>query len=105
MKRLRFVLPVLFAMLACAEETTTPNLPNAPVFGTRNYFKSVFTPPQTNIEMKPPVHLADYVVDGKIELSMRSYLDLVMSNNTDIAIQRLSIEVPRNQILRSYGAF
>ena len=46
----------------------------------------------THVELQPPVRLADFVVDGKLELSLRSYLDLVMANNTDIAVQKLSVE-------------
>jgi hypothetical protein len=46
-----------------------------------------------------PARLSDYVVGGKLELSLRSYLGVVMAN-TDIAISRLSVEAPRNAILR-----
>jgi outer membrane protein TolC len=36
---------------------------------------------------------------------LRAYLDLVMANNTDIAIQRLSLEQPKNAITRAFSAF
>lgn len=51
------------------------------------------------------MRLQDFVVDGKLELSLRSYLELVMANSTDISIQRLSLEIPKNAILRAFGTF
>jgi outer membrane protein TolC len=44
-------------------------------------------------------------VDGKLELSMKSYLELVLANSTDITIQRLSVETNRNAITRAFGPF
>ena len=51
------------------------------------------------------MRLPDYVVGGKLELSLRSYLELVMANNTDIAIQRLTLDVAQNAITRAFAAF
>ena len=48
---------------------------------------------------------SDYVEGGKLELSLRSYLELVMANNTDIAIQRLTVDVAQNAITRAFAAF
>src|SRR5260370_37412547 len=36
---------------------------------------------------------------------MKNYLALVMSNNTDIQIQMLTLETPKNAILRAFGAW
>ena len=57
------------------------------------------------MELQSPARLDDYVVGGKLELSLRSYLDLVMANNTDIAIQRLTIDVAQNAITRAFAPF
>ena len=46
--------------------------------------------------MKDPVRLKDFAVDDKLELSLKDYLALVMSNNTDIQIQMLSLETALN---------
>ena len=59
----------------------------------------------TKVELKSPARLEDYVVGGKLELSLRSYLELAMANNTDIAIQRLTIDVAQNAITRAFGVF
>jgi outer membrane protein len=69
------------------------------------YFRETFARPVTKVELKPPARLDDYVVGGKLELSLRSYLELVMANNTDIAIQRLTVDVAQNAITRAFAAF
>ena len=55
----------------------------------------------THVELQPPARLADFVQDGKLELSLRAYLELVMANNTDIAIQKLSVETLPEQPARA----
>jgi|HubBroStandDraft_1064217.scaffolds.fasta_scaffold01174_10 outer membrane protein len=69
------------------------------------YFRETFARPVTHVELQSPVRLPDYVVGGKLELSLRSYLELVMANNTDIAIQRLTVDVAQNAITRAFAAF
>jgi outer membrane protein len=76
-----------------------------PYFPKLSYFKHHFGVTQTRVELAPPVRLKDYVVDGKLELSLRSYLDLVMANNPDITIQKLTVETYRNAVTRSLGIF
>jgi outer membrane protein len=78
---------------------------DSPMFFKGSYFKRAFERPETRVELQPPARLAEFVVDGKLELSMRSYLDLVLANNTEIAINRLSVEIPRNSIQRNYSIF
>jgi len=75
------------------------------VFPTPSYFRETFAKPVTRVELKGPVRLQDFVADGKLELSLRSYLELVMANNTDIAIQRLSVETAQNAITRAFSPF
>ena len=77
----------------------------APSFPKPSYFKKVFNPPIPRVSLQPPVRLRDYAVGDKLELSLRSYLELVLANNTDIAIQRLSVETLKNAITRSHGIF
>ncbi len=76
------------------------------MFPGPSFFKKHFSnQPTGRVELRPPVRLEDFVVDGTLELSLRSYLELVMANNTDIEIQRVSLELSRNAILRSYQRF
>jgi outer membrane protein len=74
-------------------------------FPKPSYFRETFTTPKTHIEMMPPVRLADFVVDGKMELSLRSYIELVMANNTEVAISRLNVDTAKNAILRGFAPF
>jgi len=91
----------LFAFLLLAA-TAFGQLNSFPKF---SYFRETLHRPVTGVELKPPVHLDDYVVGDKLELSLRSYLDLVMANNTDIAIQRLTVDVAENAITRAFSIF
>ena len=58
-------------------------------FPKPSYFRETFQKTQTKVELKDPVKLKDFVVADKLELSLKHYLALVMSNNTDIQIQML----------------
>lgn len=78
---------------------------SAPWVGSGAWMRRVFSPGDTRVTIQPPARIKDYVVDGKLVLSLKSYLDLVLANNTDIAIQRLSIEVPKNAIQRAFAVF
>jgi len=77
----------------------------APVFGTGKYFRMHFASPLPKVKLKPPTRLADFLVDDHLELSLRGYLELVLENNTEIAIEKLTIETPANAITRALGRF
>jgi len=72
-------------------------------FPKPNYFRETFQKPQTTVELQDAVKLKDFVVDGKMELSLKNYLALVMANNTDIQLQLISLEIPKANILQQYG--
>ncbi len=74
-------------------------------FPKPSYFRQTFARPVTRVELQSPARLQEFVVGGKLELSLRSYLELVMANNTDIAIQRLTIDVAQNAITRAFAVF
>ncbi len=76
-----------------------------PYFPKPSYFRTTFHSAPTKVELAPPVQMEDYVVDGKLELSLKSYLSLVMTNNADISVQRLSVELTRNTLAGSFGIF
>jgi outer membrane protein TolC len=77
----------------------------APKFPQSAFFRQWFGREAPRVDLQPPVRLQDFAVGDRLELSLRSYLELVLANNTDIQIQRMSIETFRNGILRSYGRF
>lgn len=74
-------------------------------FPRPSYFRETFAKPVTRVELQAPARLSDFVADGKLELSLRSYLELVMANNTDIQISSLAVETQKNQILRANAIF
>src|SRR5215831_5393342 len=74
-------------------------------FPKPNYFRETFGAVQTKVELKDPAKLKDFVVSGKLELNLKHFLELVMANNTDIQIQFLSLEIPKNNILAAYGVW
>src|ERR1035438_5971621 len=47
--------------------------------------------------------LKDFSVGGKLELSLKNYIELVMANNTQIQLQFLTLEIPKNNIESVFG--
>src|SRR6478672_10374922 len=74
-------------------------------FPKPNYFRETFAKSQTKVELAPPAKLKDFVQGDKLELSLKNYLELVMANNTDIQLQNLTIETPKNAIQRAFGVW
>src|ERR1051325_11160914 len=76
-----------------------------PFFPKPSYFRKHFASVPTKVELEPPARLPDFVVDHKLELSLKNYLDLVMANNPDIGVQKLNVDISRDAILRSFAVF
>src|SRR5713226_8241995 len=76
-----------------------------PYFPKPSYFRKHFSSFPTRVQLQPPVRLSDFVAGGTLELSLRNYLDLVMANNPDVTIQKLTVEFNRNAITRAFGVF
>ncbi len=74
-------------------------------FPKPSYFRETFSHVDTRVELKNPVGFRDFVLDGKLSLSLKNYLELVMTNNTDIQIQMLSLETPKNAIMRALSTW
>jgi len=78
-------------------------------FPKPSYFRETFKRTVLNVELRPPARLPDFVIEDKegkkLELSLKSYLELVMANNTDIAVSRLAVDVAQNAITRAFAPF
>ena len=74
-------------------------------FPKPSYFREVFKRPPVKVDLNGPVKINDFVADGKLELSLHQFLELVMANNTDVQLQLISLEIPRNNILSAYGVW
>jgi outer membrane protein len=99
--------PVLVALILMLAAASSPAQVNS--FPRPSYFRETFARPATHVDLAGPVRLEDFVVPGKdgkvLELSLKDYLSLVMSNNTDIAIQRLTVSTADDAVLRSFSIF
>jgi outer membrane protein len=105
--RLALILTLIACPLARSGDTgaTQPSLLDESMFPKPAYFHKRFFAPQPHVELDLPTRLPDYVQDGKLVLSLKDYLTLVAANNTDIAIQKVTIEFPRDQVTRSLSLF
>src|ERR1035438_2790829 len=74
-------------------------------FPRPSYFRETFARTQTRVDLKDPIKLRDFLVKDKLELSLKSYLELVMANNTDIQLQFLTMETPKNAITRALSTW
>ncbi len=111
---LRTFSTLLLLGISMSGQITTTTAPNVfkdselaayPQFGTKDYFRRILRRETPKFELQGPVKLQDYVSGDKLELSLKAYLELALNNNTDIQIQRLVLEIPKNAITRSYSIF
>jgi outer membrane protein TolC len=106
-RRFRLCGPALAAPIALIIAASAHAQVNS--FPKPSYFRESFIKPSAHVELAPPTRLEDFVVPGKdgqaLQLSLKDYLSLVMSNNTDIAIQRLTVSTSENAVLRSFSIF
>lgn len=106
-----FVLLLTFVNFLAGQTTPRPNtfedvqLREYPRFGTPEYLRIILRKDTPKFELQGPIQLQDYAAAGKLELSLKSYLGLVLNNNTDIQIQRMTLEVPKNAITRAFSGF
>lgn len=96
---------MLFRTLFTGILLTAGALAQTSSFPKPAYFRETFQRTQTKVELKDPVRLKDFVATGKLELSLKHFLELAMANNTDIQLQLISLEIPKNNILATFGVW
>ena len=89
-------LTVVAALLAVAQFATFPDAA---------YFREQWQASPLDIEIDSVGGLDDFYFDGKIELSLRSYIELVMVNSPDINLQKLAVFEQQNAIQRAFSPF
>ena len=89
-------LTVVAALLAVGQFATFPDAA---------YFREQWQPSPLDIEIDSVGGLDDFYFDGKIELSLRSYIELVMVNSPDINLQKLAVLEQQNAIQRAFSPF
>lgn len=93
-------LPVL-ALLAGA----APAAAQLSTFPDGAYFRELWQPAPYDVEVDSVTSLEDFVVDGKLQLSLREYLELVMANHPNIQIQVLNVLESENSIQSAFSPF
>jgi len=94
---------ILFSCAALAACTLLAE--DEPYFPKPAYFKRHFGTVSNKVELQTPARLMDFVAGDRLELSMKNYLDLVLANNPDITVQKLSVEYQQNAIMRAFAVF
>ena len=74
-------------------------------FPDKTYFREQWQRAPLGMEIETVANLEDFHHDEKLELSLRAFLELAMSNNPDINLQKLAILEQQNNILRAYSPF
>src|SRR3954464_3297966 len=72
---------------------------------TREKYPSSLTAQVRSPTPAAPQHFHDYVVDGKLRLSLRDALVLTLENNSAIRVQEASIETAKFSLLRAFQPF
>ncbi|MCY4533984.1 MAG: TolC family protein, partial [Bryobacterales bacterium] len=69
------------------------------------YFREQWQAAPYAVEVGSVSQLEDFVVDDKLELTLHSYLELVMSNHPDVQIQILTVLESENSIQAAFSPF
>lgn len=74
-------------------------------FPTPKWFQEVGKRPDSPQQVPGPDHLRDYVMDGKLRLTLEQAIQLALSNNTSIRMDALTYDIARFNILSAYAPF
>jgi outer membrane protein len=68
-------------------------------------YRKLLTPQVHSGKLAPPEHLADYVKDGKLSISLDDAVRLAIENNSSIRIQETQVESQKFVLLGAYQPF
>ena len=74
-------------------------------FPDKTYFREQWSRAPLDVQIEAVSHLQDFFYDAQLELSLRAFLELAMSNNPDINLSKLAIFEQRNNIERAFSPF
>ena len=102
----KFIRRTIGFAAALAAMTAAPPLPaQLNTFPDGTYFREQWQSAPYGVEIEAVANLQDFVVDDKLELSLRAYLELVMANHTDVQIQKLSVRESENAVQSAMSPF
>ncbi|HLY61445.1 MAG TPA: TolC family protein [Terriglobia bacterium] len=74
-------------------------------FPTPNYFSNLRSSPQIASSLPGPQGLKDYLVDGKLRLTLDDAIRLTLMNSTDVRLNELPVESAKLSVERAYAPF
>jgi HAE1 family hydrophobic/amphiphilic exporter-1 len=74
-------------------------------FPTPDWFRTVTKRPPLPSQIPNVEHLRDYIVDGKLRLTLEQTIQLALSNNTNVLIDQLTYQNAAYNILFALGPF
>ena len=77
----------------------------APAIQLKESYRGLTNPKAVSGVLPAAQHLSDYVVDGKLTLSLHDAIILTLENNTQIRMNELQIENEKYSLLRNYQPF
>ena len=77
----------------------------AQTFPQPSYFQKFFVKPNRNIQIAPVPTMDQFVVNGKLRLSLADAIQLTLDNNTDVKLNQLQLDTARYNLDRTYGPF
>lgn len=78
---------------------------SAQTFPQPSYFQKFFVKPNRTIQIAPPPTMEQFVVNGKLRLSLADAIQLTLDNNTDIKLNQLQLDTAKFSLRRTYGPF
>ena len=72
---------------------------------TRETYRGLMTPQVRSDKLPVPQHMREYVVDGKLRLSLRDAVLLTLENNSSVHVQEAQVESEKFTLLRAYQPF
>ncbi|MCY4189520.1 MAG: TolC family protein [Bryobacterales bacterium] len=82
-----------------------PSAAQMATFPDGAYFREQWQAAPYAVEVARAAKLEDFVVEGKLELTLHSYLELVMANHPDVQIQILTVLESENSIQAAFSPF
>ncbi len=101
----KFTRRTIGCVAALASMTAAPLSAQFHTFPDGTYFREQWQSAPYGVEIEAVANLQDFVVDDKLELSLRAYLELVMVNHTDVQIQKLAVLEGENAVQSAMSPF
>jgi outer membrane protein TolC len=92
---------VLLLLLILNNRTTTV----CQTFPTPDYFRRVWSPQAIPETIAGPEKLRDYVISGRLRLTLEDAIRLTLLNNTEVKLNQLQYEGIKYSVLRAYSPF